>query len=127
MSRSADPRLLRVYGTALWAFRKAVDFTQEELLDQAARLGLEAPNRTTISSLENGRKEAGLEMLFKLARALGLRPSVVLHASVTRQHSAPERYRRVGKAAGNCGRSLTAPRTPPAREWYAPATSNSRR
>ena len=93
MSRSADPRLLRVYGTALWAFRKAVDFTQEELLDQAARLGLEAPNRTTISSLENGRKEPGLEMLFKLARALGLRPSVILHEVEERILALSERQR----------------------------------
>lgn len=78
MSRSANRKLLRAFGRALWARRKVADLTQEELLDQVSRLGLEPPNRTTISSLENGHKEPGLEMLFKLARALGVRPSEML-------------------------------------------------
>jgi transcriptional regulator with XRE-family HTH domain len=93
MSRSADTKLLTTYGTAQWAFRKAGALTQEKLLDQASGLGLEAPNRATISSLENGRKEPGLEMIFKLARALCVRPSVILREVEERTLALAERQR----------------------------------
>jgi transcriptional regulator with XRE-family HTH domain len=93
MSRSADTKLLTTYGTAQWAFRKAGALTQEKLSDQASGLGLEAPNRTTISSLENGRKEPGLEMIFKVARALCVRPSVILREVEERTLAPAERQR----------------------------------
>jgi transcriptional regulator with XRE-family HTH domain len=75
MSTSVDPKLRRAFGTALRALRDAVDLTQEELLDKIVELGLKAPNRTTVSPLENGLQEPGLEILFKLARGVGIRPS----------------------------------------------------
>jgi transcriptional regulator with XRE-family HTH domain len=78
MSRSASPKLLRTYGRALQGRRKVADLTQEELLKRIIELGLKAPNRATISSLENGRKEPRLGMLFKMGRALGVRPSEIL-------------------------------------------------
>ena len=78
MSRSADPKLLRAYGRALQGRREAAGLTQEGLLDQVSPLGMEAPNRSTLSSLENGHEEPRLGMLFKLARALGVRPSDML-------------------------------------------------
>ena len=78
MSRSASPKLLRTYGKALRGRRKVADLTQEELLERILRLGLKAPNRATISSLENGHEEPRLGMLFKMGRALGVRPSEIL-------------------------------------------------
>ena len=78
MSRSASPKLLRTYGKALQGRRKVADLTQEELLERIVKLGLKAPNRATISSLENGHEEPRLGMLFKMGRALGVRPSEIL-------------------------------------------------
>jgi transcriptional regulator with XRE-family HTH domain len=78
MSRSAGPKLLRAYGRVLRGRREVADLTQEDLLGRVLQLGLKAPNRATISSLENGHEEPRLGMLFKLARALGVRPSEML-------------------------------------------------
>lgn len=47
-------------------------------MSEVQRLGLKVPNRTTISSLENGHEEPRLGMLFKLARVFGIRPSEML-------------------------------------------------
>jgi len=53
-------------------------FISGELLEKAAEAGLKVPNRRHISSLENGHQEPGLEYVFNLARAIGLRPSAML-------------------------------------------------
>jgi hypothetical protein len=47
-------------------------------LERILGLGLKAPNRATISSLENGHEEPRLGMLFKMGRALCVRPSEIL-------------------------------------------------
>lgn len=78
MSRSAGPKLLRTYGKVLRGRRRAAGLTQEKLLDEVVPRGLEAPSRTTISSLENGHEEPKLGMIFKMARVLGIRPSAML-------------------------------------------------
>jgi len=78
MPRSVNPEVLRAYGTALRDSRKAAHLSQDKLITQASRAGLEVPNRTFISSLENGRQEPGLGTQFKLARAIGVRPSEML-------------------------------------------------
>jgi transcriptional regulator with XRE-family HTH domain len=78
MPRSVDPEVLRAFGTALRDCRKTAGLSQEGLLREASRAGLEAPNRSYISSLETGRQEPGLGMQFRLARAIGIRPSEIL-------------------------------------------------
>jgi transcriptional regulator with XRE-family HTH domain len=78
MSASVDPKLLRTFATALRACRDAVDLTQEEVLDNVVKLGLKAPHRTTVSPLENGLQKPGLEIIFKLTRGVGIRPSEFL-------------------------------------------------
>jgi predicted Zn finger-like uncharacterized protein len=78
MPRSADPEVLRAFGTALRDSRRSARLSQDGLIKEASRAGLEVPNRTFISSLENGRQEPGLGTQFKLARAIGVRPSEML-------------------------------------------------
>src|ERR1041385_873684 len=78
MSRSAHPKLLRAYGRLLQSRRKAADLTQEEVLNNALKLGLKVPNRATISSLENGGEEPGLAMIIRVSCAVGIRPSEMM-------------------------------------------------
>jgi predicted Zn finger-like uncharacterized protein len=78
MPRSVNPKILRAYGTVLRDSRKAACLSQDGLINKASRAGLAVPNRTFISSLENGRQEPGLGTQFKLARVIGVRPSEML-------------------------------------------------
>ena len=93
MSRSAGPKLLRTYGKVLRGRRKGTGLTQEKLLDEVVPHGFEAPSRTTISSLENGHEEPKLGMIFKIGRALGVRPSAMLRDVEDEILSTSERQR----------------------------------
>lgn len=70
-------------GEELKQAREAVQLTQEEL---AQRAGV---HRTYVSLLERDRKSPTLDVLFRLCRAIGVRPSVLL-ARVERQLSYSE-------------------------------------
>ncbi|HZU12269.1 MAG TPA: helix-turn-helix transcriptional regulator [Chloroflexota bacterium] len=66
----SDPKLL--FGTRLRELRQERNISQEEL---AARAGLD---RTYVSSCERGRRNIGLENLYRLAKALGVSPADLL-------------------------------------------------
>jgi predicted Zn finger-like uncharacterized protein len=93
MPRSVDPKILEAYGTVLRDSRKAAGLSQDGLMTRASRAGLEMPNRTHISSLENGRQEPGLAMQVKLARAIGVRPSEMLRKTEEMYLPLPDRQR----------------------------------
>ena len=61
------------FGPALRQFRLAAGITQEEL---AARLGYATANY--ISCLEIGTRKPSVELLFKIAAALGVKPSQII-------------------------------------------------
>lgn len=62
------------FGPVLRQFRIARSLTQDEL---AARMGIASPY---ISRLESGHKLPSLEMVCKLAEALGVKPSELICA-----------------------------------------------
>jgi transcriptional regulator with XRE-family HTH domain len=78
MPRSVKPEVLIAYGTALREARTAARLSQDGLIDQALQAGVKAPDRAYLSSLENGHQEVGLGMQFRLAGAIGVRPSEML-------------------------------------------------
>ena len=117
MPRSVDPKVLIAYGTVLRDSRKAARLTQEKLLAQVSRAGLEAPNLTHISSLENGRQEAGLAMQFKLARGVGVRPSEMLRRTEEMFLPLSERQRIDRNSAGKI--SLGTERCPGCKTVYS--------
>lgn len=98
MASSADPDLLRMYGTVLGNSRRGADLSQDELLGKASEAGLKVPNRRHISSLENGHQEPGLEYVFNLARAIGVRPSDMLR-KVEDELLSPAERERMDRAA----------------------------
>ncbi|MFO0812002.1 MAG: helix-turn-helix transcriptional regulator [Gemmatales bacterium] len=59
-------------GTVLQSIRHQRNMTQEELASKAK------VDRTYISLLEHNKKSPTVDMLFRLCRALGVRPSVVI-------------------------------------------------
>ena len=78
---SKKKRIEQLFGQVLQETRKSRGLSQEEL-------GFEANyHRTYISQLERGQKNPSLNAIFRLARALGVKPS--------------EMIRQVEKATGN--------------------------
>ncbi|HQR44212.1 MAG TPA: helix-turn-helix transcriptional regulator [Gemmatales bacterium] len=59
-------------GTVLQSIRHQRNMTQEELASKAK------VDRTYVSLLEHNKKSPTVDMLFRLCRALGVRPSVVI-------------------------------------------------
>ncbi|MFO0811594.1 MAG: helix-turn-helix transcriptional regulator [Gemmatales bacterium] len=59
-------------GTVLQSIRHQRNMTQEELASRAK------VDRTYVSLLEHNKKSPTVDMLFRLCRALGVRPSVVI-------------------------------------------------
>ena len=59
-------------GRKIADIRKKAGLTQEDLAGSADM------DRSYLSELENGRKNASVEMLYKLAKALGVKPADVL-------------------------------------------------
>jgi transcriptional regulator with XRE-family HTH domain len=90
---------------------KVADLTQEELLKRLIEFGLKAPNRATISSLENGHKEPRLGMLFKMGRALGVRPSEILR-EVEEKILPPSERQRMDRSTDAKPELLAAPLKP---------------
>jgi transcriptional regulator with XRE-family HTH domain len=71
MTAPDDPRAR--FGDQLRALRAAKGLSQEELAD---RSGL---NRTYVGSVERGERNVSLLNIYKLAGALGVAPSTLLH------------------------------------------------
>lgn len=65
-------KIREVLATNLKRLRKERQWTQEDLAGEAS------VDRGYISKLENSKKEAGLDILPKLADALGVRPADLL-------------------------------------------------
>ena len=84
-----DPiELRKVFGSNLRRLRERKGLSQEEL---AHRAGV---NRSYLSRLEHGANYAGLEMIGKMAGALGIEPADLLR----REH--PEAVRPVSRTEG---------------------------
>ncbi|SBW01077.1 hypothetical protein KL86DPRO_11894 [uncultured delta proteobacterium] len=60
------------FGEVLRAYRLEKQFTQEQLSERVDVL------RSFISSLENGTRQPSFEMIFRLAKALGITPGQLL-------------------------------------------------
>lgn len=71
---SHDDELLS-FGLAVRAFREAKNISQEDL---AATAGL---HRTYIGGIERGERNLGLKNIFRIARALGCKPSQLVAAT----------------------------------------------
>lgn len=63
------------FGPTLRKYRQAAGLSQEEL---GARLGYETANY--VSCLEIGTRKPSVELLFKIARALNIKPSEIVSA-----------------------------------------------
>lgn len=74
---SHDDELLS-FGLAVRAFREAKNISQEDL---AATAGL---HRTYIGGIERGERNLGLKNIFRIARALGCKPSQLVAATERR-------------------------------------------
>ena len=94
MRTSVDPKLLEVLGIALRDSRKACGFSSiDKLLKAAAKAGLAVPNSKHVADVESGRVEPGLEVIFKLTRAIGVRMSEVLRKAEDMRLPLTERER----------------------------------
>jgi transcriptional regulator with XRE-family HTH domain len=69
-----NEKLITAFGVILRELRVSAGFSQEEL---ALECGLD---RTYISLLERGLRQPTLSTLFKLAQALNLKPSKMIHS-----------------------------------------------
>lgn len=69
-----DDELLS-FGLAVRAFREAKNISQEQLADTA---GL---HRTYIGSIERGERNLGIKNIFRIADALGCKPSELVEAT----------------------------------------------
>jgi transcriptional regulator with XRE-family HTH domain len=63
------------FGKALRRFRKAAGFSQEQLALEASI------QRTYVSLIELGQNQPTITVIFKLAKALGCRPSDLVRAA----------------------------------------------
>lgn len=72
-------------GKTIRALRK------EKVLSQDVLSGLAGIARTHLTMIENGSKQANFETLWRLATALGLRPSELV-AQIERRIEASEKY-----------------------------------
>ena len=66
------------FGTVLRTYRLAKNMTQEQLSEQ---LGIV---RSYICTLENGKRQPSLTMIFRLAAALGVKPGELMDAVTAR-------------------------------------------
>lgn len=72
-------------GKTIWALRKEKGLSQDMLS------GLAGIARTHLTMIENGSKQANFETLWRLATALGMRPSELV-AQIERRIEASEKY-----------------------------------
>jgi transcriptional regulator with XRE-family HTH domain len=91
MATPVGTRIRKAYGTVLRECRKAVRLSQDEV---------PGIGRTHVSSLEQGRKEVGLEMQFVLSDSLGVPVSAMLDRTerLVRSSATLERFERLSKA-----------------------------
>lgn len=81
------PGASQVLAARLRELRRAAGLSQEELA-RAARV-----SRAYLSDLERGQKEAGIEVVVRLARALAVEPGVLLHGASAVVPNAPRSLR----------------------------------
>jgi transcriptional regulator with XRE-family HTH domain len=89
MAKPVGTRARKAYGTVLRECRNALHLSQDEV----AGIG-----RTHMSSLEQGRKEVGLDMIFTLSDALGVAVTAMLDRTerLVRSNATLERFERLG-------------------------------
>lgn len=90
MATPVGTRIRKAFGTVLRECRKAARLSQDEV---------PGIGRTHVSSLEQGRKEVGLEMQFVLSDALGTSVSAMLDRTerLVRSSATLERFERLSK------------------------------
>ena len=75
LGKNKTPSPTQAFGISLREFRKKAGFTQEELAFEA---GIE---RNYVSLIELGRNQPLISVVFKLAAALGIKPSKLIAAT----------------------------------------------
>ena len=75
LGKNKLPSPTQAFGISLREFRKKAGFTQEELAFEA---GIE---RNYVSLIELGRNQPSISVVFKLAAALGIKPSKLIAAT----------------------------------------------
>jgi len=75
---SEKHKIVSEFGTVLRTYRIAKNMTQEQLSEKLDIV------RSYICTLENGKRQPSLTMIFRLASALGIRPGELMDAVAER-------------------------------------------